>query len=53
MVNSCEEIEKIKEVLSNVEFNKELASKQEPIIVKNGVVQIDPSHPDYEFWTED
>jgi len=30
-----------------------LASNQEPLIVVDGVAQIDSSHPDYKFWTED
>lgn len=32
---------------------KELASQKETIVVKDGVAQIDPSHPDYAFWMED
>lgn len=32
---------------------KELSSKQEPLVVKDGVAQIDPSHPDYKFWMEE
>lgn len=39
--------------IKNIELIKELASKQEPLIVKNGIAQIDSSHPDYNFWMED
>lgn len=50
-------IEPIKDKIQNFEIDseriKELASKKEPIIVKNGVAQIDSSHPDYSFWMED
>ncbi|MGE7942621.1 hypothetical protein ACQKNB_11090 [Lysinibacillus xylanilyticus] len=32
---------------------KELVASKETVIVKNGVMQINPSHPDYDFWMED
>lgn len=32
---------------------KELVASKEVVKVKNGVIQIDPSHPDYDFWMED
>lgn len=31
----------------------ELVKDKKPIVVKNGVAQITPSHPDYKFWMED
>lgn len=37
----------------NEELIKKLASEKEPIVVKDGVAQIDSSHPDYDFWMED
>lgn len=35
------------------ELIKKLALEQEPLVVKDGVMQIDPTHPDYDFWMED
>ncbi|MEQ6355265.1 hypothetical protein ABNX05_11605 [Lysinibacillus sp. M3] len=32
---------------------KEIVASKETIIVKNGVMKINPSHPDYDFWMED
>ena len=37
----------------DIELIKELVSQKETIVVKDGVAQIDPSHPDYVFWMED
>lgn len=37
----------------DIERIKELASQKETIVVKDGIAQIDPSHPDYAFWMED
>ncbi|WP_342546116.1 hypothetical protein [Lysinibacillus sp. FSL K6-4013] len=36
--------------LSQIE---ELVASKDVVKVKNGVIQIDPSHPDYDFWMED
>ncbi|WAB25098.1 hypothetical protein M3_0147 [Lysinibacillus phage vB_LfM_LysYB1] len=35
------------------ELIKQLVADKEPLVVKDGVAQIDPSHPDYDFWMED
>ncbi|KOS61422.1 hypothetical protein FJQ98_16775 [Lysinibacillus agricola] len=47
------EAKEVRLSIKNIELIKELASKQEPLIVENGIAQIDSSHPDYEFWMED
>ncbi|MDM5248360.1 MULTISPECIES: hypothetical protein [unclassified Lysinibacillus] len=47
------EAKKVRLSIKNIEIIKELASKQEPLIVENGIAKIDSSHPDYEFWMED
>lgn len=35
------------------ELIKKLVADKEPLVVKDGVAQIDSSHPDYDFWMED
>lgn len=57
MLGVLNKVEITEHNLQNYEIDsdriKELVTSKEAVIVKNGVMQIDSSHPDYDFWMED
>lgn len=51
------DIDMLKEVVFSKERSKErieeLKQGKTPVKIKNGIMLIDKSHPDYEYWMED